>query len=49
MENQKTKTKKIVIIFAVIATIVCSILGYNLGKKKALEDNEKEKLELQNK
>jgi uncharacterized protein YpmB len=52
MENQDTSKKNlkiIVIILAVISTVICSVLGYNYGRKRALEDNERERLELQKK
>ena len=52
MENQNTLKKgytTFFIIIAVISVIICAVFGYNFGKKKALEDNERERLELQKK
>ncbi|MEY4540168.1 MAG: hypothetical protein RLZZ306_1925 [Bacteroidota bacterium] len=52
MENQNTSKKGfkiITIIVVVIFFVICSVVGYNYGRKKALEDNERERLELQKK
>lgn len=52
MENQNTSKKNvktITIIFAIISVVICSVIGYNYGRKKALEDNERDRLELQKK
>ena len=49
MENQNTLKKgykTIFIIIAVISVVICAVFGYNFGKKKALEDNERDRLEL---
>ena len=51
MENEKlsNKNKTLIGIVGAILVVVLFVIGYNYGKNKALEDNERDRLELQKK